>query len=124
MVLVGDPDWDTLVIDAPDRQAFRNLRTFFVDQHSHGWAGRQTYRLLHDAGLSDLKILTVSPAFTDFGIANSLFDLERMADEGEKAGVVTREQADAFNEALRASVAGGYFFAAILGVCVVGRKPL
>lgn len=50
-LLILDSDWDTLTIDAPDKETTRALASLFSDSIPHGWIGRQLPRLCRAAGL-------------------------------------------------------------------------
>jgi ubiquinone/menaquinone biosynthesis C-methylase UbiE len=122
LVAVADPDWESIVIDVPDRNAYRSVKADYVDKHTNGWAGRQTARLLAHAGLTDLRIISLCVTLTDFNVAGTILDLSAMASNGVSAGLISNDQAEDWNAAMREAVEGGYFFASVLGFAVVGRK--
>jgi ubiquinone/menaquinone biosynthesis C-methylase UbiE len=55
-IVISDFDWDAAMIDHPDRSMTRQIVRTVSDGIRHGQLGRQLYRLLIDAGLSDVVI--------------------------------------------------------------------
>jgi SAM-dependent methyltransferase len=121
-LVVAEPDWDTLVIDAPDRRLTRALLQFRCDAHREGWAGRQLRRLLADAGLSEVSVIGVSLLTTDYAVADRVFELGRAAGAAADAGAVDREAAREWVGALEAAARTGRFFCAATAFVASGRK--
>lgn len=124
-VLVREPDWDTLVIDSPERDLTRNILHHHFDAAlRHSRIGRQLYRLFRQAGLVDVAAADCSTlVLTDFETADRLYGLE------DAAARMTRQQPElapriaAWLADLRRADREGRFFSAVTGYTVVGMKP-
>jgi len=55
-VLVFDFDWDTLMIDHPDRETTRTFALSYTDSIRNGWIGRQLPRLFKEQHLEGISI--------------------------------------------------------------------
>jgi ubiquinone/menaquinone biosynthesis C-methylase UbiE len=47
-VVVYDPDWETLIVDAPDRNLTRKILNFGYDRLVNGWSGRRLVQLFRE----------------------------------------------------------------------------
>ena len=100
-MLVADPDWDSLVIDSPDRDLTRRILHAITDGVPNGHCGRELYGLFRAAGLQDV---TVDPAEArralDTGVAfraegdnaRAIAELTRAIELGESSGEVYLER--------------------------------
>lgn len=52
LVVVYDFDWDTLIIDHPDKETTRTIVRSYCDSMRNGWIGRQLPRLFKQQHLS------------------------------------------------------------------------
>ena len=93
-VVVIDPDWDTLVLDASDKVLTRMVVHHRCDAVRNGWCGRQLYRLYVEEGLTDIEVVPISEACTDFTLANSLFRFEDRVRSLVETGEVASGDAD------------------------------
>jgi ubiquinone/menaquinone biosynthesis C-methylase UbiE len=57
-ILVYDFDWDTLIIDHPDKETTRTIVLSYSDSIRNGWIGRQLPRLFKE---QHLKVLSIDP---------------------------------------------------------------
>lgn len=121
-LVVAEPDWDTLVIDAPDRRLTRDILHFRCDAQREGWAGRQLRRLLADAGLSDVSVTGVSLLTTDYALAEQVFELGHAAQAAADAAAVDYEAAREWVGSLEAAGRTGRFFCAATAFIANGRK--
>jgi ubiquinone/menaquinone biosynthesis C-methylase UbiE len=55
-VVVFDFDWETLIIDHPDRETTRTIVRSYSDSIRNGWIGRQLPRLFNEQGLEVLSL--------------------------------------------------------------------
>jgi ubiquinone/menaquinone biosynthesis C-methylase UbiE len=117
-IVVREPDWDTLIVDSPDRDLTRSI----LDRHFdrvilNGWAGRELFRQFRLAGLDSVEIADTSTlVLTDFATANGFYGLEAAA---EAMG----ESAAGWIEGLKRADRDGIFFSAVTGFTAVGVKP-
>jgi ubiquinone/menaquinone biosynthesis C-methylase UbiE len=122
-VVTVDPDFDTVAIDAPDRELTRRFVHALCDSYRHGWMGRQVFRLFQDAGLTNIVVTPFSFALTDYALANTILSLEDTAAHARQSGIVGAVEVDDWLIGLQAASAAGRFFAACTGFLAVGRKP-
>jgi ubiquinone/menaquinone biosynthesis C-methylase UbiE len=121
-VVVADPDWETLVIDAADRAVTRRILNFNCS-FAHGWMGRQLPGLFRRAGLREVTTIPVTHVVTDFALADYLFFLQDAVKEAQAAGLITNSEAIAWLDDLTKASGEGYFFSALTLFVVGGRKP-
>lgn len=57
-IVVFDFDWDTLIIDHPDKETTRTIVLSHSDSIRNGWIGRQLPRLFKE---QHLEVLSVDP---------------------------------------------------------------
>jgi ubiquinone/menaquinone biosynthesis C-methylase UbiE len=55
-IVVFDFDWDTLIIDHPDKETTRTVVRTYCDSIRNGWIGRQLPRLFKEGGLTDVSL--------------------------------------------------------------------
>jgi ubiquinone/menaquinone biosynthesis C-methylase UbiE len=122
-VMVADPDWDTLMVDHPDRDLTRRLVHLACDAVPNGWAGRQLVRLMRQAGLMELGLVTETMSFLDLPVAEAVLGLGTLVQRAVAAGALTDSDGAAWLAALRSEAEAGQFFAAVTGVGVVGTVP-
>jgi len=67
-VVVFDFDWDTLIIDHPDKETTRTIVLSYSDSIRNGWIGRQLPRLFKEQGLAVLSIDPVQ-VFVHYALA-------------------------------------------------------
>ncbi len=122
-IVVGDPDWETLVVDAPQRDVTRTILNFVCDSHRNAWMGRQLPAHFHAAGLSAVTIAADTLLFTDYALADLTVALGTRVQQAEDAQVITEHEAAEWLDALAAAANAGRFFAAMTCVTVSGQKP-
>ncbi len=124
VISVGDPDWDTLVVDVPNRALFRKIRSHFLDTHTGRYSGSQLYGQFHRAGLRDVRVSQpVFVVITDYAIGNQLCHLAALGDEAFEASVMTADEYAEWQETLRVLEQTGPFFMGIGGAGVSGINP-
>jgi ubiquinone/menaquinone biosynthesis C-methylase UbiE len=122
-VLIGEPDWETLVLDVPDRPLTRKILNFGCDTYRHGWIGRQLPGYLRAHGLAEITVLPATMILTDLALASQIFMLRAAAEQAQAAGVIESDEAERWLDHLEAAGQAGNFFAAVTGFVVGGRKP-
>jgi len=122
-LVVGDPDFETLVVDVPERTITRKLLNFQCDSSGSRWIGRQLRGFFLAAGLTEVGVLADTAMFTDYRQANQVFHLQETAAQAQVAGVVSPTEVNRWLTELEQAHQAGKFFAAITTFCVSGRKP-
>lgn len=116
-VVVAEPDYGTLIVDATDRALIQRILAFRCEMTRNGWIGRQLSRLAQQCGLVDVTIHGTIPVFTDWQLANQLFGLQHAAEQA-----VSPDEATAWIRDLEQRTATGRFFSAITAFLVSGRR--
>jgi ubiquinone/menaquinone biosynthesis C-methylase UbiE len=119
-----DFDWETLIVDAPDRALTRRLLNSICDQGASRWIGRQLRGLFSSLALTDVDVAAATLEFVDFPQANRVLTFDAHAKQAVAARLVTEAEAEGWLAGLARSHAAGRFFAALTGFCVSGRKPV
>ncbi len=122
-IVVGDPDWETLVFDVPQTAVTRTILNFVCDSHRNAWMGRQLYAQFRAAGLADVAVAADTLVFTDYGLADLTVALGTRVRQAQDAEVITEHEAAEWLGALAASADAGRFFAAMTCFTVSGRIP-
>lgn len=122
-IAVNEPDWETLVLDSPNRDLTRKILNHFCDNVRNGWCGRQLPALFKKASLLEIVVYTKTLILTDFELANQLYGLQATAESMREAGMITMLEVKEWVEQLRQTSQAGFFFSALTGFSVMGRKP-
>jgi ubiquinone/menaquinone biosynthesis C-methylase UbiE len=123
LMVVFDTDWETLIIDADDRQTTRALMNEYCAEHRHGWIGRMLPGLMRESGLADIEVVPATLVRRDFASAERFHTLTRTASIAVMQGKVSPAAADSWLADLRARDAEGRFFCAVTAFIVRGCKP-
>jgi len=121
-VVVTEPDWGGLLIDAPETNLTRRILEFRARMAINGWSGRQLPHLFQQVGLTDLQIVPANLVVTRYQEANELFQIETAVDHMQAARLLKKEQGQRWLDHLRAADETGHFFGAITLFTVCGRK--
>jgi ubiquinone/menaquinone biosynthesis C-methylase UbiE len=122
-IIISDPDWETLIVDAPNRISTRKILNSWCDSVRNGWMGRQLPALFKVAGLTDVAVAPVTVVLTDYTVADEVFQLSRSVETAQEAGEVSAVEAAAWLGGLEEVGQTGCFFSAITAFIVSGRKP-
>lgn len=121
-IVVCDPDFETLIIDAGDQVLTRKFLNFCCHTVRNGWMGRQLPRLFTEAKLHELTIAADTLMLKDYGVANQLLRLWETAKLAQEAGVASATEITAWMSQLEQAHKAGYFFLAMTFFCVSGQK--
>ncbi len=122
-IVINDPDWETLVVDIPNKSLTRRVLNYFCDETQNGWCGRELYRLFKTCGLFKISIVPMPLVLTDYATANKLFSLELTAEKMKKAGQLAATEVEEWSGYLRKAIETGTFFCSVTGFAVAGCKP-
>ena len=119
-VVLMDWDFETVAVDHPDRALTRLILHWRTDNHGgDNWSGRQLWRRVVQAGLTNLEVtpvVTVARTEQD-GLTQSLW---RAAEVARNGGGISAKEHDAWIEKLKQRLAEGTFFASIVYFIVKG----
>jgi ubiquinone/menaquinone biosynthesis C-methylase UbiE len=121
-ILLFEPDYSTLVIDATDRTTTKSIISGISSSVPTPWVGRTLFGLLKANGLQDVIIIPTPLMFYDLRNATKLLRLNAIAKM-----VVRQEPAKSQNlkrwfSDLRRRHAAGVFFACMLYFTAITRK--
>lgn len=121
--VVAEPDWGTLVIDAPDPDAGRAVAAAGATRFRSPFAGRTLRRLLLEAGLTDVEVAARALVIVDPDVAEGLLGLDDSARRAVEDGALSAERAAAWSEGVRAAGADGRLLVAMTAFMAAGDAP-
>jgi ubiquinone/menaquinone biosynthesis C-methylase UbiE len=123
-IVVSDPDWDTMIVEAPDRNLTRKIIDYYVEQLVlNPWSGRELYKLFQQNGLENTVIAdTVTLVLTDFSTANQIWGFDKAADLMRKEKPSFADKVESWLSYLKQADDEGFFFSAATGFTVAGEK--
>lgn len=117
-----DNDWETLTVDAADRETTRTVLNAWCDRFPSGWIGRRLVPLFLDAGLDDVNAYPKTLVLRELEVADKLYSFFSTVEGLVKAGTISRDVADRWTGELRAADAAGRFFTSYTGFLVSGTR--
>ncbi len=111
-VVLAEPDWETYVVDAPDRGLTRRILNARCDRFPSGWVGRGLPRLLRAAGLEVLAVQPMTAVHTRLGEADAVGILRASAARATADDAISAVEADAWIASLERADRDGHFLAA------------
>lgn len=121
-VAVLDPDWDTVVIDSPDRRVTRQILSASIDTHVNPWAGRQIFRLFRTAGLREIEVLPATVPLLNLSLAEPVLELRKCVTTAVEKNAITENEGARWLMELEERNRAGRFFSSITGFGVAGTR--
>ena len=118
-IVVFDFDWDTLIIDHPDKQTTRTVVLTYADSIRNGWIGRQLPRLFREQRLDLLSIDPVQ-VFVHYALAELFLGSHLVALQTD--GTLRPDQARRWWQYLQRADADGTLLVSFTAFVVVGAK--
>ncbi len=123
-IVVLDPDWGSLSLDANDVESERILARAIAEHLvNNPYCARQLYRLFEQQRLVDVSAEVLGLPFTNYSLARQMFLMDRAERETLASGGITAQQIEQLHSNWECADAEGVFFASMHGVLVSGRKP-
>ncbi|WP_328464257.1 methyltransferase domain-containing protein [Streptomyces sp. NBC_00448] len=120
LLVMAEPDWETLSIDHPDLDLTRAYTRHLTDRVvRNGAIGRQLPRLAAAAGFTVPAVLPVPTVFRDLRTADQVLGLQRTTERALAAGYFTPRTAAAFLDHLTRAP----FFAAVTLHITTAQSP-
>jgi ubiquinone/menaquinone biosynthesis C-methylase UbiE len=116
-VVVFDFDWETAVVDSPQRPTTRLIMRSFADGIRHGWIGRQLPRLFREHGLIDV---TVTPHTVMFPYEFAELLWGGHLTRAEETGIVSASELAQWWAGLKEAHDQHRFFAGLTAFIVAG----
>lgn len=123
-IVVIDPDWDTMIVEAPDRDLTRRIIDNFVDQLVlNPWCGRESYKLFQQAGLENVAVADAATlVLTDFTTAKKLMKFDEAANLMREEKPSLSDKVESWLNYLKQADEKGFFFSAATMFTVIGEK--
>ena len=121
LVLVYEVDFETLVIDAPDRLLARKIMNTWTDGFRNGWLGRHVPALFQEAGLLDVRVHPETLRLTYPLICQVAG--RATVERARAAQVISAAEGETWLRFLDQANETGRLFSTLTGFLVVGRKP-
>ena len=119
-VAVSDTDYDSLIVEAADRELTRRILEHHADRMESGRVGRTLPGLFLDEGLVSVSVTPYAALATQYD--EEVLKLRDKADRAAAAGVITRADAARWVEGLVEADRARRFVCAQLVLTVCGRK--
>lgn len=120
-ISVFDFDWDTFVIDSPDKPTTRRVVAAFSDGIRNGWIGRQLPRMFRENGVVDVDVVG-HPVFIDFEFLGLL--IGGRLTSVQSAGLLDPGDVRAWWNGLAEADHAGTFLAGLTAFIVSGSKSV
>ena len=119
MLVMGEPDWDSLAIDYPDLDVTRAYTRHITDKIvTNGVIGRQLARLASEAGFEVPAVVPIVSTFRDLRSADQILGIQRNTERAVAAGYLSAAAAEAWLDRLPT----GPFLATVTLYVVVARR--
>jgi len=122
-IVVAEPDYETLLIDAGDPGTTRRILSFYCDSLANGRMGRRLPSCLFEAGFRGVQVSAHSFVFQDSEVAERALGIKGAAARALKAIVITPEEAGGWLDDIANSATQGTMFCALTGIITCGIKP-
>ncbi|MFN8493086.1 MAG: methyltransferase domain-containing protein [Caldilineaceae bacterium] len=123
LVVISEPDWETLVIDGVALALLQKFVGFICSRIvKNARIGRQLPNLFKAAGLQQVTVTAGAFAITDYTLANKLWGLERNALRAMQANVFTQAEYAEWLTTLQQAGQADRFFGSATGFSVSGQK--
>ncbi len=121
MVLI-DSDWETFVINHPDRALTRKILNAFCDSIAHGWSGRTLPALCSRAGFKTTEVFAETAFSSDFNLLFEGMNFSGFLEELRSEGTLSEAELERWTNDLKSADANSTFFFAVTLFCVCARK--
>lgn len=123
-VVVADPDYDTQVVDVADQELARRVLRFRADHAlRNGTLAHRTGGIFVRAGLADVAVNAVTVVLRDPTALDNALGLRSWAETASARGVLSEDEARAWESQIDAAVAEGSFLYAFTIFVTAGSRP-
>jgi hypothetical protein len=119
-IVVFDIDWDSLIIDYPDKETTRTFIQSHADAIRNGWIGRQLPRLVREQDL-EVRSLDAVPVLVHYAMAELAFGSHLASLQSNDT--LSTARAQQWWEYLRQADTHGTLLICFTSFVVVGAKP-
>jgi hypothetical protein len=121
-VVISEPDWETLLVDAPNPDVSRAILTARAQRIPNRHIGRQLRARLIAVGLRNVRVHAETLIVDELASADQLFSLFAAAQAAQEARAVTAADATDWVRSLEEADRVGTFFGAATIFTSAGTK--
>jgi len=121
-IVTADADWDTIILDAPDRDLTRKVLDLVSDGIHNSWIARQVPAIMKQMGLQEISTGATNLFMHDLSLFDRLVHLRETIQHAIAGGLLDAEQVGAWLAAMEERDRVGLFFGAMTGFITKGRK--
>lgn len=122
LVSIFEQDWETFIVDSPNRDLTRRLTLGFTDLIRNGRIGRELFGMFKRSGLEEVSVAPVNLVFTPEMFLIFVASLQAYLASAVQKGIATTNEVDDWLAELNARALDGSFFAAFTCYRAIGRK--
>ncbi len=119
-IVVSDVDYDTLIVEGPDRMLTRRIASHHCDRMPSGAVGRQLPALFRGAGLPGIEVFPATALVTAYD--DAVLRLREKAEAAQAAGAISAAEAARWVDAVEEADRAGRFLCAVTVFTVRGRR--
>jgi ubiquinone/menaquinone biosynthesis C-methylase UbiE len=122
--VVIDTDHHSRAVDTSERDVLRRLTDYFcANMVTSPWAARALYRLMREAGLTEVTVEPRSLVIHDLAFLRHAGLLDALEREAVDAGAVSEDEVTRFRTDLEAAAANATLFGYVTVIYAAGTKP-
>lgn len=122
-IVTMDADWDTILLDAPDRELTRKVLTLVSNSMRNNLIARQVPGILRQMDLPEVVTGAGTFITRELPLFDRLVHLRETISQATKAGLLDRQDIDAWLAELEERDRAGLFFGAMTGFITRACKP-
>lgn len=123
LLLAYDNDWETFTVTGGDGKTAKTVATLWANSFTNKRIGAGLKDYFLEAALRNVTVEPSVPLFTDFKIADRVFNLRQTAKRAVGANLITASAADEWISAAQAQSRSGNLHCSLTAYTVVGTKP-
>ena len=122
-ILIADPEYDSLMLDAQPAEITRAVVRHLTDENRNPFAARHNFRLFRRRDLQKLEVRPSTAVFHDLETADQILGFRGAARALVEAGTCAERDAETWLADLETRNQTELFLCAMTGLATVGRKP-
>ncbi len=123
-ILIADPEYDTLVLDAQPAEITRAVVRHLSDENRNPFAARHNFRMFRRRGLEQLEVWPSTAVFHDLETADQILGFREAARALAAAGTCSPAETETWLADLATRQREQLFLCTMTGLATVARKPM
>jgi len=120
-LVLFDPDWSTFSTDFPNRDLEWRIRRVATEWFANGYAARQSWRILIQCGVDQVRAEPLSVVFS-YPEMRYLLLMDKVEQAALQAGVITTKELEYWRTMNEEADKTGTFLSTVTGILVSGTK--